>query len=169
MIKSCSWKTRYFEVKFKTSQPAFTCSKPTLKTAEAMCENFSKSRTKTSKRHHDVVLLLSVNIIHTLFWCFYFRLWTNKWLLGNFEMFFFQPWIETFSKIIWYLHAGINQDWFHKYYRFEIKHFQFAFNLNILKNQWIFAGMISSCITIQTVGIYVIYLVIKVLYLFWRS
>ena len=134
-----------------------------------MCENFSKSRTKTSKRHHDVVLLLGVNIIHTLFWCFYFRLWTNKWLLGNFEMFFFQPWIETFSKIIWYLHAGINQDWFHKYYRFEIKHFQFAFNLNILKNQWIFAGMISSCITIQTLGIYVIYLVIKVLYLFWRS
>ena len=87
IIKSCSWKTRYFEVKYKTSHAAFTCSKSTVKTAEAMCENFSKSRTKTSERHHSVVLLLSVNIIHTLFWCFYFRLWTNKWLLGNFEIF----------------------------------------------------------------------------------
>ena len=39
-----------------------------------MCEVYSKLRIKIPERRHLVFLLLTLNLIHTFFWCFYCRL-----------------------------------------------------------------------------------------------
>ena len=63
------------------------CSKLTIKTLER-CPLWYQSANQWTGFYmiRDVVLLsslLPLNISHTFFWCFYFRLWTSKCYLGS--------------------------------------------------------------------------------------
>ena len=70
-------------------KPEFSCLKSTIKTP-------AKLTTNTPERRHSVVndvllsLLSFLNRFHTLFWFFYYLLWTSKCRLGNNVKFLFQ-------------------------------------------------------------------------------
>ena len=61
------------------TQITFTCSKSTIETIEKIWNMF-KVNNENIKRHwrRSGVLLLILNIFHTLFWCFYCCRWTSK-------------------------------------------------------------------------------------------
>ena len=65
------------------SQPAFTCSKLTIEPLEHGVKYFSVNNKdiRTMPGVVLVLLLLTLNIFHTLFQCFYCKLWTRMQLL----------------------------------------------------------------------------------------
>ena len=64
--------------KFPDSSSTFTCSKSKM---ETLCEICQKLIVKTSDRRHAFILLI-LKRFHTLFWCFYYWLWTSKYRLS---------------------------------------------------------------------------------------
>ena len=59
---------------------ALTCSNSAKKTIEP-CQIYSKLTTKTPEQHL-VLLLITLNIFRTLYYCYYCWVWTNKCQLG---------------------------------------------------------------------------------------
>ena len=96
-------------------KPEFSCLKSTIKTP-------AKLTTNTPERRHSVVndvllsLLSFLNRFHTLFWFFYYLLWTSKCRLGNNVKFLFQ----TFFHFMEIANEWINASWLQSLHKMEL-------------------------------------------------
>ena len=96
-------------------KPEFSCLKSTIKTP-------AKLTTNTPERRHSVVndvllsLLSFLNRFHTLFWFFYYLLWTSKCRLGINVKFLFQ----TFFHFMEIANEWINASWLQSLHKMEL-------------------------------------------------
>ena len=94
--------------------PEFSCLKSTKTPA--------KLTINTPERRHSVVndvllsLLSFLNRFHTLFWFFYYLLWTSKCRLGNNVKFLFQ----TFFHFMEIANEWINASWLQSLHKMEL-------------------------------------------------
>ena len=96
-------------------KPEFSCLKSTIKTPAKLTIN-------TPERRHSVVndvllsLLSFLNRFHTLFWFFYYLLWTSKCRLGINVKFLFQ----TFFHFMEIANEWINASWLQSLHKMEL-------------------------------------------------
>ena len=96
-------------------KPEFSCLKSAIKTPAKLTIN-------TPERRHSVVndvllsLLSFLNRFHTLFWFFYYLLWTSKCRLGINVKFLFQ----TFFHFMEIANEWINASWLQSLHKMEL-------------------------------------------------